>query len=482
MDHVTEFVGVGVSLLLLALLVFCAVTAADSVSRLPSLVANQVSQTTGDIAENRYLKYCGDNVSGSDVVSAVRKFRGDSVVIEVTIYTDATSQKTVSTLAELGGSFQNLPSSPNYINPAASFSGVAVRNSNDVIEKIVFTQSKYVSVADGSVLGEGLPAPASLEDGPADGDGVSGFSVDGGDSGLDSPDIGGKGSAQTDLDIVFSDEEGQVEGETQSPDMDTESSQYVTNIKNSIDGYSSRLDDLAAVIASFDVRDGERGDLTDIKAGLVSLKGDVASLKEQVETTKLLKSDVREGILSGFNSLLFEIDRSYESVQLLATTLASYEDSSTSWLVGYPVAKEVKAGLEDGVLVFTGKGRVDVGNGLPPWSAKKDEIREVKFSDGVVPENIDYWFSGCKNLRTVNCIPESVESANGAFQDCNSLQGTLKVEGTALTGVSAFRTCKGKAESLCVTVPEGSSTQKAFNGYLGRAGGAANVTVKGESD
>lgn len=109
---------------------------------------NQINKINTEFAESDKTIYDGTNISGSEVVSVIKRFAGEQTGICVkttasnTFYgyefdvnsgelKDVTTNKCTSTDA----------SSKQYINPYATYQGEVVRNSNNVITGLVFTQN-----------------------------------------------------------------------------------------------------------------------------------------------------------------------------------------------------------------------------------------------------------------------------------------------------------------------------------------------------
>lgn len=99
-----------------------------------------------------------------------------------------------------------------------------------------------------------------------------------------------------------------------------------------------------------------------------------------------------------------------------------------SFEIGYPNLSDVVATIySNGELEFTGTGNVK--NYDPddmPWKTYADSrdnpITSVVFNDGVEPVSLDYWFEDEEYLVYVNKIPSSVQSMEGTFAGCISLE------------------------------------------------------------
>lgn len=110
--------------------------------------ASEINKLNTEFSESDKVIYDGSSISGSEVVSAIRKMDGQS--LGVCVVTKAASTyygyDFNSATGELGKansakySSSTGVASSNYINPYASFKGQIVRNSNNVITGIIFTQ------------------------------------------------------------------------------------------------------------------------------------------------------------------------------------------------------------------------------------------------------------------------------------------------------------------------------------------------------
>lgn len=110
--------------------------------------AGEINKLNTEFSESDKVIYDGSSISGSEVVSAIKKMKGQS--LGVCVVTKETSTyygySFDSSTGELGSANSTKYSSStdvsnkNYINPYANFKGEVVRNSNNVITGIVFTQ------------------------------------------------------------------------------------------------------------------------------------------------------------------------------------------------------------------------------------------------------------------------------------------------------------------------------------------------------
>lgn len=110
--------------------------------------ANQINQLNMEFSESDKAMYDGASVSGSEVISVIKKFKNDKVAILVKTNKSNTAYgyNVNATSGELEGA-SNVSvdlaydeGSNTYINPYASFRGNVIRDKNDVITGIVFNQ------------------------------------------------------------------------------------------------------------------------------------------------------------------------------------------------------------------------------------------------------------------------------------------------------------------------------------------------------
>lgn len=109
---------------------------------------NQINKVNTEFAESDKTIYDGTNISGSEVVSVIKRLEGEQTGVYVkttesnTFYgyefnidsgelVQMTTNKYTSTDA----------SSKQYINPYATYIGEVVRNSNNAITGLIFTQN-----------------------------------------------------------------------------------------------------------------------------------------------------------------------------------------------------------------------------------------------------------------------------------------------------------------------------------------------------
>lgn len=109
---------------------------------------SKIGKINTEFAEQDKTKYSGVNVSGSEVVNAIKKMENENVGVYVVTKSSQDFYGYDFDLqdGELKGENDNTyklaveNSSDQYINPYALFKGEVIRNSNDVITGIQFVQ------------------------------------------------------------------------------------------------------------------------------------------------------------------------------------------------------------------------------------------------------------------------------------------------------------------------------------------------------
>lgn len=110
--------------------------------------AMQINKLNMEFTENSKTIYDGTEVSGSEVLNAIRKFQGETTGILVQTKKDTSyyGYNFNEETGELGGSSQldyltaKKEDSSNFINPNARFSGTVIRDINGTITGLKFVQ------------------------------------------------------------------------------------------------------------------------------------------------------------------------------------------------------------------------------------------------------------------------------------------------------------------------------------------------------
>lgn len=131
----------GVSVLITCVVVKVSLMATEEAKHLSSAAIGQMSDMNSDIADTGILKY-NDEIQGSDVVNCIKKYLGDYVSSQtapVYVYVKTTlSENTYSNNTYITN-IKNFTDA-RYIKPTALFTGQIIKNTNDVIIGIKFTQ------------------------------------------------------------------------------------------------------------------------------------------------------------------------------------------------------------------------------------------------------------------------------------------------------------------------------------------------------
>lgn len=137
--------GTIITCLIISLGFFIAREAKDSASN----GTGQISKLNAEFMENDKVIYDGTEVSGSEVINVIRKFRNESIGIVVTTKRSTTSYN--YTVDEENGMLKKSDVAEyksgtgaeemNFINPTARFNGKVIRDANGTVTGIKFTQA-----------------------------------------------------------------------------------------------------------------------------------------------------------------------------------------------------------------------------------------------------------------------------------------------------------------------------------------------------
>lgn len=450
----TELLHIAVGVLVTSLVITVSVMLFRTGSSTIRSLTNSINDKNAAVEEANYTKYTNGECTGSDVVSAIRKYR-DSIVINVKTKNGTGVVITFSS-THLDASFQNIPTNTYYINPGASFTCTITRAANDNITALNFEQTVAVSIVSASIHSVSESGGTGTGGG-AGGSGISLYSAGSGMRG--SAPVLPAGSDDDDLEILFSDEEN---GGSETG-VEDEASQFVKDLSEAIMNYSSQLDDLVQELNSLDVEETNSSVLSGFATRLDVLSNNLDGLETKCNSAFLTK-DLQKKYKGMLDSVRTSLKAGIAVVDSYKQELASLKDSQSVWYVGSPVREDVKVELsEDGTLTFSGKGDTDTGHDLPKWLNRKKDIKKVVFGDKVSPVSVDYWFSGCTNLKTVSRLPGSVQSMNGVFFDCPALSGRILL-GDSVSSANALRNTGDR--TLTVVVTENSKTMETIEAYM----------------
>ncbi len=110
--------------------------------------ANQINKLNSEFVESDKVIYDGATVSGSEVINVIKKMKNEKVGVYVstkkskTYYIYSFSLSDGELQNETSSDYQEALVSTNtkYINPYANFEGKIIRDKNDVITGIAFSQ------------------------------------------------------------------------------------------------------------------------------------------------------------------------------------------------------------------------------------------------------------------------------------------------------------------------------------------------------
>ena len=110
--------------------------------------AGQITMLNSEFSNNDKTIYDGITVSGSEVLNAIKKFKDEEISVKVVTsksttyynYSLDTSEKNIENKSTSSVADAKKTASKNYINPNGKFEGEIIRDSNDYIIGICFTQ------------------------------------------------------------------------------------------------------------------------------------------------------------------------------------------------------------------------------------------------------------------------------------------------------------------------------------------------------
>ncbi|MGF9975484.1 hypothetical protein [Viridibacillus arvi] len=138
-------------LLTLAIISLCVVVYSASTDPAKSSTSD-FNGMASELKDQKYLSYDNTTVSGSQVINAIRRFssEGKAGNLGVQVVTgQGNSSWYFNSVSENGDSVTTSTSdisklsdsvSPQYVNPSGTFDSIVVRDSNQVIRAIKFTQ------------------------------------------------------------------------------------------------------------------------------------------------------------------------------------------------------------------------------------------------------------------------------------------------------------------------------------------------------
>lgn len=423
MENALKLIMLSISLILTGVVIFFAVNLTNTGSLIAKSLTTDINDKNASVENAQYEQYANSVCSGSMVVSAIRKYKND-LILSVTVFTNETTTTEITSF----DSFQNYPSNSNYINPSAEFDCELIISANGVVSGMKFKQRAYVSTYV-STSANASSTQSNLVSGTTGEVSVS-----------TSPFIlEGNYAVDDDVEIVFS------EG--------SESSSFVTGIANDLASISSRIDENLLILKNFDFDTNSAAELENVHNSMLSLETTLCSVKEKCKDERVGKSEATE-YLTNIQKMQSAIKNATAAIEELQSQLQEVQNTENVWWIGYPIQEDVKVELRDGVLEFSGIGEVSLNEELPEWLCRAGEIESVVFQEGLVIENVDFWFTGCTKLREIS-LPDSVVSANGTFEGCTKLKQVYL--GNWIRSANGI----GGAKAVFY-VPESSVTAKTF--------------------
>lgn len=132
MEDSTKLILLGASITVVCLVVAIIFQVYRTSSSSATDLNNQILQTAGDMAQSDITKYDGLEVTGNDVLNAVRRYQDEVTVV---VILNNGIRRTFT-----GGDVVNTLGSANYISPIGDFVGKVVRDVNGVIQSLEFEE------------------------------------------------------------------------------------------------------------------------------------------------------------------------------------------------------------------------------------------------------------------------------------------------------------------------------------------------------
>lgn len=132
MEESTKLILLGASITVVCLVVAIIFQVYRTSSSSATDLNNQILQTAGDMAQSDITKYDGLEVTGNDVLNAVRRYQDEVMVV---VILNNGIRRTFT-----GGDVVNTLGSANYISPIGDFVGKVVRDVNGVIQSLEFEE------------------------------------------------------------------------------------------------------------------------------------------------------------------------------------------------------------------------------------------------------------------------------------------------------------------------------------------------------
>lgn len=434
MDNVMKLIVIGAGLIMTGVVLFAAVNLTNLGSSVSRGLSDSINDKNVSIENAEFTQYESVVCTGSDVVSAIRKYKEEMPIVVHGFSADGSNFEFDSSTAS---SFQNYPTNHDYINPSAEFNCTLNWSSNGNVMGMEFQQIEFVSsYVPTSLHGHAEESISLLEDEA---------------NTMPSMVTSTQFSSPEDVTIVFSTGEEKLEN--------TNDSIVIEDLARVIAVNASKLDDIMRGLEAFDLEEDGESELNNAYMKLKNLELEIVSVKDKCKEEMGEKEEVRE-VREKLKAVVRGVEEAKVSIKSLREQLKAVENTDTTWWIGFPISVDVKAELKKGTLTLSGEGEISLERGEIPWLKRAESIERVKIEAGVLVDNVDYWFSGCGELEEVEGIPETVSSANGTFEGCAKLK-EVKLPGGIVSA-------NGIGEKGTVfVVPEDSTTQKTFEELSG---------------
>ncbi|HPU63950.1 MAG TPA: hypothetical protein PK304_07330 [Mobilitalea sp.] len=146
-DFVPQIFLTVVGVILVGIIVYYIMHSVKSTAKIADSVIAGTEKTAVDFEEYDIVKYDGEEIRGSEVINFIKKYLGDySETEEAPIYAEVITKMSGTTYSNKYINkkhiydIKNFSDQEHYIKPTAIFIGKVIRNENDVLIGIKFTQ------------------------------------------------------------------------------------------------------------------------------------------------------------------------------------------------------------------------------------------------------------------------------------------------------------------------------------------------------
>ena len=146
-DGIVKYIAIGVAVALIVGAAIFGINYMKQGKSVGTAGGKQMANIQAELSDAEFDAYDGVTVTGSEVINVVKKFEDDDVAVKVITkkttafygYSLDASNELQTTNVSSASKMQEL-SSPLYVNPSGSFVGSILKDTNDVITGICFTQ------------------------------------------------------------------------------------------------------------------------------------------------------------------------------------------------------------------------------------------------------------------------------------------------------------------------------------------------------